>query len=71
MKAFGVRRNDQGCCPDHDKYPNDNYGTRFSKKQRSAARHAAHSAARARARQSLIRDLRDLTADDFPPAVRH
>ncbi len=27
MKAYGVKRQDQGCCPGHDKYPKDRYKT--------------------------------------------
>lgn len=25
MKAYGVKRKDQGCCPGHDKYPCETY----------------------------------------------
>ena len=31
MKAYGVKRQDRGCCPGHDKYPKDRYTNRRSK----------------------------------------
>jgi hypothetical protein len=47
MKAYGVKRKDRGCCPGHDKFPNDTYNTRASLKARRRARLKAHKRARA------------------------
>lgn len=48
MKAYGVDRKDCGCCPGHDKFPGDCYGSRRSAKAHSRARRLAHKRARAR-----------------------
>ena len=31
MRKRGIKRKDNGCCPGHDKYPWETYGTRSSK----------------------------------------
>lgn len=62
MKPYGVRRRDRGCCPGHDKFPNDTYGSRRSHRARSQARQLAHSIARARSRQELRRTVANLEA---------
>lgn len=53
MRAYGVDRNDQGCCPGHDKFPADTYRNRRSKKAHRRARTVAHKRARARVRATL------------------
>jgi hypothetical protein len=53
MKAYGVDRKDFGCCPGHDKFPNETYGSRRSKKARAVAKRIAHKRARARAVKAL------------------
>ena len=53
MKAYGVDRRDRGCCPGHDKFPNETYRSRRSKKARAVANRIAHKRARARARRDL------------------
>jgi hypothetical protein len=54
MKPYGVDRRDRGCCPGHDKYPSDSYGSRRSKHARQKARRLAHKRARARERVLLF-----------------
>lgn len=53
MKAYGVDRKDRGCCPGHDKFPRDSYGSRRSAKAHAKARRSAHKRARARAAEEL------------------
>jgi len=53
MKAYGVKRKDAGCCPGHDKYPQDSYGC-----TRRTARHARLRSARHSARAAARRELR-------------
>ncbi len=53
MKPYGVDRQDAGCCPGHDKFPPDCYGSRRSARAHARARRAAHKRARARAREAL------------------
>ncbi|MEO5368369.1 MAG: hypothetical protein H7831_18830 [Magnetococcus sp. WYHC-3] len=55
MRAYGVRRKDRGCCPGHDKFPNDTYKSRRSKKARAKASQFAHGIARARIKTALHR----------------
>ena len=53
MKAYGVDRKDQGCCPGHDKFPPDTYSSRRSKKAHKASKRIAHKRARARNKQAI------------------
>jgi hypothetical protein len=53
MRAYGVKRNDRGCCPGHDKFPRSTYRSRRSKRARAEARRIAHKRARAWARVEL------------------
>ena len=59
MKAYGVDRKDRGCCPGHDKFPNETYGSRRSKKARAKTNRIAHKRARARAAANLVAARRD------------
>ena len=34
MRKEGIKRQDFGCCPGHDKFPNHTYNTRASKNNR-------------------------------------
>jgi hypothetical protein len=54
MRAYGVKRNDRGCCPGHDKFPSETYRSRRSKRARAEARRIAHKRARAWARVELL-----------------
>lgn len=38
MKPYGVKRKDQGCCPGHDKFPYESYGSRVSMKLKNDLR---------------------------------
>jgi hypothetical protein len=50
MKAYGVDRQDRGCCPGHDKFPRDSYNSARSRRAHKKANRIAHKRARARAR---------------------
>jgi hypothetical protein len=54
MRAYGVKRNDRGCCPGHDKFPSETYRSRRSKRSRAEARRIAHKRARAWARVEIL-----------------
>jgi len=58
MKAYGVKRKDAGCCPGHDKYPQDSYGC-----TRRAARRARLRPAKRRARAAARREVRVLAGE--------
>ena len=51
MRACGVKRNDQGCCPGHDKYPAEAYSitcrASFRARLRPAKKRARQEARRA------------------------
>lgn len=36
MKAYGVKRKDKGCCPGHDKYPQERYNTTTTDQRKRA-----------------------------------
>lgn len=59
MKPYGVDRKDRGCCPGHDKFPNETYNSRVSKKAHARANRIAHKRARARNRNELAKSLRE------------
>ena len=44
MKAYGVKRKDQGCCPGHDKYPSEAYRITCRRSFRARLRPAKKSA---------------------------
>ena len=46
MKAYGVKRKDQGCCPGHDKYPSQRYNlkARCNRNRRRIQKHRKGSA---------------------------
>lgn len=56
MKPYGVDRKDRGCCPGHDKFPNECYSSSRSRRARAKANRIAHKRARARARVELHRE---------------
>lgn len=60
MKPYGVRKQDQGCCPGHDKYPAEYYGTVSSRRAHKKTTRAAHK----RARSLIRRVLRNPTEGD-------
>lgn len=36
MRKQGIKRKDYGCCPGHDKFPREAYGSRPSQKAKDA-----------------------------------
>lgn len=59
MKAFGVDRKDVGCCPGHDKFPDDKYASRRSTKARAKSVQLAHQRGRTRLKAALKKELKD------------
>lgn len=57
MKAYGVDRKDRGCCPGHDKFPNECYGSARSRRARAKANRIAHKRARARGAEALRNEV--------------
>jgi hypothetical protein len=53
MRAYGVKRQDRGCCPGHDKFPSETYRSRRSKRARAAVNRIAHKRARAWVRAEI------------------
>ena len=53
MKAYGVKRQDYGCCPGHDKYPSDRYNC-TSADQRKRAQKSRKTRARQEAKKEII-----------------
>lgn len=43
MKAYGVKRKDDNCCPGHNKFSRDTYRNRRSKKAQTRDTKYAHS----------------------------
>ena len=56
MKPFGVKREDRGCCPGHDKFPADRYGNRRSQRARARDVQQAHGIGRARAKNEIRKE---------------
>lgn len=50
MRPLGVDRKDRGCCPGHDKYPADRYGSARSRRARARGVRLSHKRDRARQR---------------------
>lgn len=63
MKPYGVKRKDQGCCPGHDKFPYESYGSRVSMRLKRRTDQLAHRRARSWERQEIFKKLND--NDDF------
>lgn len=53
MKPYGVDKKDSGCCPGHDKFSSESYGSARSRRAHRKANRLAHKRARARAREEL------------------
>lgn len=52
-----IRRGDCGCCPGHDKFPNDSYNSRRSKKARARDIKKEHRMVRRILKQNVLKDL--------------
>ncbi len=59
MKAYGRRRQEAGCCPGHDKFPDGAYGSRQSQHAKARSDQALHQTARARAKAELAEELKE------------
>ena len=55
-----IRRGDCGCCPGHDKFPNETYNSRRSKKARSRDIKKEHRVVRRILKQEIKNNLEDL-----------
>lgn len=49
-----------GCCPGHDKYPNDVYKTRLSRKRRRELIKVEHQHVRQMVKRNITKELGDL-----------
>lgn len=63
MKPYGVKRKDSGCCPGHDKFPRDKYGSARSRRARAKARLIAHKRARAQEAQTLSKESTQIATE--------
>lgn len=52
-----LRRGDCGCCPGHDKFPNDSYSSRRSKKARARDKQVEHQTVRSIQKRHTAREL--------------
>lgn len=60
MKPEGIKRKDQGCCPEHDKFPSEAYNNRSSQKVKRRTDMIAHRRARAWTRADISEELNDI-----------
>ena len=60
MKKQGIKRKDFGCCPGHDKFPNETYNTRTSMKAKRRTDQLANKRARAWGKVELLMELSEL-----------
>ena len=63
MRKEGIKRQDFGCCPGHDKFPNYTYNTRASKKAKRRTDQLANMRARRWAKRELLIELELLIND--------
>lgn len=63
MRKEGIKRQDFGCCPGHDKFPNHTYNTRASKKAKRRTDQLANMRTRRWARRELSIELELLIND--------
>ena len=60
MKAYGVGKRDNDCCPGHNKYSSETYNSRRSKKAHTRDTKHAHSAERSRIKQQVNKQVKEL-----------
>ena len=53
MKAYGVKKQDFGCCPGHDKFSDHTYNNRRSKNAKQRDTKYAHGRERSKVKQEL------------------
>lgn len=63
MKAYGVKKQDNACCPGHSKYSSDTYNGRLSKKAHARDTKYAHSAERSRVKQKIAQEVKYLDSN--------
>lgn len=63
MKKQGIKRKDSGCCPGHDKFPRETYGSRASKKAKRKTDQLANQRARAWGKIELMKALDESVED--------
>lgn len=61
-ELLSLRRGDCGCCPGHDKFPSETYGSRRSKKARARDKQIEHQTVRSIRKRDLAAEMR--AADD-------
>lgn len=64
MRKQGIKRKDFGCCPGHDKFPNETYGTRLSKKLKRRTDQLANMRARRWATRELEKEVETLETEE-------
>lgn len=63
MKKQGIKLKDSGCCPGHDKFPRETYGSRASKKAKRKTDQLANQRARAWGKIELMKALDEAVED--------
>lgn len=58
-----LRRGDCGCCPGHDKFPSETYGSRRSKKARARDKQIEHQTVRSIRKRDLAAEMRAADGD--------
>ena len=59
MRKQGIKRKDSGCCPGHDKFPRETYGSRTSKKAKRRTDQLANQRARAWGKVELMKAVEE------------
>lgn len=59
MRKQGIKRKDYGCCPGHDKFPRETYGSRPSLKAKRRTDRLANKRARAWKRVTIMNELKE------------
>jgi hypothetical protein len=59
MRKQGIKRKDYGCCPGHDKFPREAYGSRPSQKAKRRTDRLANKRARAWSKVIIINELKE------------
>jgi hypothetical protein len=57
MKPYGMKREDHGCCPGHDRFPRETYNSRRSKRAHSRDNKLMHRIGRHRLKQELKSEI--------------
>ena len=60
MRKQGIKRKDSGCCPGHDKFPREAYGTRTSMRAKRVTDMLANRRARAWGKVEMQKEIENL-----------